>query len=179
MSRDALLMVGLAMASVGLWTLRVAIAARGMKLAGSIVAATEAVVFALTFSHLVSDLGSPDRLIGYAVGVAGGTALGLVANDRLTPGHSEVHVVVSGYASDVVDSLHARGWPATWASAEGPTGPVTQIWLTVDDLRSGAALSDLEELAPRAFWTVRRLKTAHASEVPVGYRQIRARRIAA
>lgn len=177
MNGEPFLMAALAVASVGLWTLRVAITARGMKLAGSLVAAVEAVVFALTFSHLVTDLGSPDRLIGYALGVAAGTALGLFASDRLTPGHTELHIVVAEIVPDVADSMHARGWPATSSVAEGPRGPVTQICVTVDDLRVPALLADVGELAPEAFWTLRRLRAAHASPLPSQYQQIQNRRV--
>ncbi|MDQ4133264.1 MAG: hypothetical protein M3179_08685, partial [Actinomycetota bacterium] len=52
-------MAGLAVASVGLWTLRVALAARGRKLAGAMVAAVEAIVFATAFTRLASDLDAP------------------------------------------------------------------------------------------------------------------------
>jgi len=176
MSGEAPLMALLAMASVGLWTLRVAIAARGMKLAGAIVASIEAVVFALTFSHLVTDLGSPDRLAGYAVGVAIGTALGLVANDHLTPGHTELHLVSAGDGPALVDALRSRHWPATWSAADGPTGAVAQVWVTVDDQRVGALVDDVRDVAPEAFWTLRRLAGANPTPLPEGCRQVTARR---
>ena len=176
MSAEAPLMALLAMASVGLWTLRVAVAARGMKLAGAIVASVEGVIFALTFSHLVTDLSSPDRLVGYAVGVAVGTALGLVANEHLTPGHTELHLVSSGDGGSIVESLRERHWPATWSSADGPKGAVTQVWVTVDDQQVGKLVADVQDIAPDAFWTLRRLAGAHATSLPEGCRQVTARR---
>jgi uncharacterized protein YebE (UPF0316 family) len=166
----------LAMLSVGMWTLRVAIAAQGMKIACAVIAAAEAVVFALTFSHLVTDLASPGRLIGYAVGVAAGTALGLVVNDRLTPGHTELQLIAPGHRSGLVDSLHDQGWPATWSEASGPSGPVTMVWLSVDDSDVPRLVGDVRDLAPEAFWTLQRLRTAAPSPVPNGFRQVHARR---
>jgi uncharacterized protein YebE (UPF0316 family) len=158
MSPEIPMMFALALLSVGMWTLRVAVAARGLKLAGAAIAATEAVVFALTFSRLVTDLGSPGRLLGYAAGVAAGTAVGLAINDRTARGHSELHLVAAGDRGDLVACLRARGWPATTAIADGPDGVVTAMWLTVPDrdLRDVSAL--ITDWAPGAFWTVRRLQ---------------------
>lgn len=65
-----------AMTSVGLWTLRVALTARGRKLLGAGIAAVEAVVFAIAFTSLAANLDSPVLLCSYATGVAGGTLLG-------------------------------------------------------------------------------------------------------
>lgn len=158
MNPEIPMMFALALLSVGMWTLRVAVAARGLKLAGAAIAATEAVVFALTFSRLVTDLSSPGRLLGYAAGVAAGTAVGLAINDRTARGHSEFHLVAVGDRRDLIECLRLRGWPATSTIADGPEGVVTAMWLTVADadLRSVTELAS--DWAPGAFWTVRRLQ---------------------
>jgi hypothetical protein len=41
----------------------------------------EAVVFAIAFSNLAANLNSPVRVLGYAVGVAGGTFVGLAVDE--------------------------------------------------------------------------------------------------
>ena len=172
MSVEAPMMAALAIASVGLWTLRVATAARGRKLAGALIAAVEALVFALTFSHLVTDLSSPDRLVGYGLGVAIGTVLGLVVNDRLTPGYTELQLVASGHVPEIVEEFGARGWPVTWSTASGPSGAVTQVAVTVDDLAVSTLVADVVEVAPNAFWTLRSLRAVNATPLPEGFRQV-------
>lgn len=164
MGADVLQMVGLACASVGLWTLRVAVAASGRKLVCALVAALEALVFVFTFSRLVTDLGSPGRVIGYVVGVAAGSVIGLVLNERLTTGHSEMQLIAPGRRPDVVATLHAEGWPATWSVASGPDGDVTMVWLTVDDGEISHLVDRVEQLEPRAFWTLQ----VKASVAPTG-----------
>ena len=74
-------LAAMALGSVGLWTLRVAFAARGRKVLGAGTAAVEAVVFAIAFSNLAANLDSPIRVLGYAIGVAGGTLLGLAVDE--------------------------------------------------------------------------------------------------
>lgn len=158
MSTSALLapfsMVALATASVGLWTLRVALAARGRKVAGAAVAAVEAVVFAVTFSRL--DLAAPDRVGGYAVGVAFGTLLGLALDERLSGGQSELRVVVPGLQPCLVHTLRNGGWPATSFTGDGADGPVTLLFVAADDSRLPALLEDVRRTVPAASWTVHR-----------------------
>ena len=72
-----------AVASVGLWTLRVAMTAAGRRLFGSIVAAIEGVTYVAVFSQLVGTAGSPSRLAVYGIGVGTGTFLGLGIDKRL------------------------------------------------------------------------------------------------
>jgi uncharacterized protein YebE (UPF0316 family) len=158
MNPEVPIMFTLAMLSVGMWTLRVTVAARGLKLAGAGIAAAEALVFALTFSHLVTDLSSPSRLVAYGAGVAAGTALGLSVNDRTTHGHSELHLVASGDRTDLVECFRRNGWPATSTLASGPDGAVTAMWLTVSDAEIGDVTHLAEEWAPDAFWTTRSMQ---------------------
>ena len=156
-------MFGLALLSVSLWTFRVSITARGLKLASALMAAVEAVVYLMAFSRLVTDLGSPGRVLGYAAGVAVGTAVGLVLDDRTARGHTELHLVALGDRTDLVDQFRQRGWPATSSTATGPDGPVTMMWLTVADSSVRHVSEQVRRSAPDAFWTLRRLRDVTGS----------------
>ena len=166
-------MAGLAIASVGLWTVRVALAARARRAAGAVVAAVEALVFTLAFTRLASDLDSPARVGGYAVGVAIGTLLGLSIDERMSGGQSEVRVAVNGLQPALVQSLRRQGWPATSLTADGPSGPVTLVFVAADDARMPSLIQELRRVAPEAFWTVHRLGKVHASPLPQGFVQVR------
>lgn len=80
---DYLLTFALAVASVGLWTLRVALTARGLRVAGSLVAMLEAVVFVLAFSHVLGSLETPGRVVVYGLGVGTGTFAGLTLDSLI------------------------------------------------------------------------------------------------
>jgi hypothetical protein len=75
----------LAMASVSLWTLRVALTARNHKAMAAAAASVEATVFVLAFSRILSSLDSVVQVAAYATGVGCGTLVGLNINDRLGP----------------------------------------------------------------------------------------------
>lgn len=82
---SSLITFALAVGSVGLWTLRVALTARGSRVVGSSVAATEAVVFVVAFSHVTGSLNAPLQVAIYGVGVGVGTFLGLTIDRVIKP----------------------------------------------------------------------------------------------
>ncbi|MFN2525832.1 MAG: DUF5698 domain-containing protein [Actinomycetota bacterium] len=165
-------MAGLAVVSVSLWTLRVALTSRARRVAGSLTAGVEAVVFVVAFSRVAADLSVLHNLLGYAVGVTAGTLLGVFLDERLSAGQSEVRVVTEGDDRDHIRSLRADGWPVTWVHGEGPNGHVTVAFVAVDDLRLRALVRSLKILTPKAFWTVERLKSARAGTHNPGWVQV-------
>lgn len=170
---DAASMAGLALVSVGLWTLRVALTARGRRVAGASLAALDASVFAVVFGSLVSDLDRPARLCGYAFGVAVGTMLGLTLDRRMAHGRSEVRVVVPGSHASLVERLRNRGWPVTALSADGLNGPATIVFVAVADRCLPPLLDDVRSLAPGAFWTVEPIVDASPVGVDDQFRELR------
>src|SRR5918992_11664 len=169
----ALQMAGLAVMSVGLWTMRVALTARGRKVAGSITAGAEALVFLLAFSSVMKDMDAIERVAGYAVGVGVGTLLGVFLDERLSAGQSEVRIVTPGRDLGLVEELHDLGWPVTWSRGHGPLGEVTVAFVAVDDMRLARLTKDLRTLAPDEFWTVERLRSARAVREHNGWMQVR------
>ena len=165
-------MAGLAMISVALWTLRVALTARGRKVAGSLTAGVEAIVFILAFSQAAADLRAIERLAGYAAGVALGTLLGVYLDERLSAGQSEIRIVTPGDDLSHVVTLQAEGWPVTWVPGRGPDGGVTVAFVAVDDQRLPGLVRAIKELAPEAFWTVERLRSARAGKAHPGWQQV-------
>ena len=169
---SALQMASLAVLSVGLWTLRVALTARGRKVGGSLTAALEALVFLLAFSKVLADMNAIEKVAGYAVGVGIGTLLGVYLDERLSTGQSEVRIVTAGTDLELVNHLHALGWPVTWTSGHGPEGEVTIAFIAVDDARLKELLAELGKRASQEFWTVERLKSARAIRSHEGWVQI-------
>lgn len=149
--------------SVSIWTVRVALAARGRRTAASITAGADAVVFAIVFASVLSSMDSPLEIVGYAAGVAAGTFAGVVADGRLTHGKTVVRVVVDGDGHPLAAALGERGWPMTLLPAEGSSGAAALLLVVVEDARVPRLVTDLEQLAPTALWTLARLQTAHAA----------------
>jgi uncharacterized protein YebE (UPF0316 family) len=169
---SALATGGAAACSISLWTFRVALANRGRRGVSSVIAGIEAVLFVLIFTGLVANLGDPVRILGYALGVAGGTFLGLFADERLSAGQSEIRLILAGDGAGPIDRLLRAGWPATWTAGAGPAGPTTTVTVVVDDREIARLLALVDRLRPVPFVTVERLRTARPVPLPGGFTQV-------
>lgn len=154
---DAIVVGVLASISVSLWTLRVAVAAAGRRLAAAAIAAVEAVLFAAAFSALITALDDPWRIGAYAVGVAVGTLAGLTADERISRGQSLVRIVVDGDGDAETSALRACGWPVINTPADGVRGDVVVLSVAVDDSVLPHLHADLDHIAPGGFETTERL----------------------
>lgn len=68
--------------TVSLWTVRVALMARGRRAAGALVATAEAVTFVTVFARVLESIDSPAKLAAYGIGVGAGTLAGLAIDER-------------------------------------------------------------------------------------------------
>jgi uncharacterized protein YebE (UPF0316 family) len=84
-SVEVVVLALLAMSSVCLWTLRVAATTRGHRLLAPPRAAVEAIVYVTAFGRLLADLGSIERMLAFAFGVAAGTSAAMIVADRVSP----------------------------------------------------------------------------------------------
>jgi hypothetical protein len=124
-------MAAVSTVSVALWTLRVALAARGRRLAASGTASVEALLFVVAFGRVMDALDEPVRLVGYAAGVAAGTFIGLTletrAEERRT---SSGRAAAHGFAdrSSLLDNpscprlLPRSGWSVLASVSASPPG---------------------------------------------------------
>lgn len=165
---DALQLALLAACSVSLWTLRVAVAAAGRRLAAAVIAAVEAMLFALAFSAVITALDDPLRIAGYAVGVTLGTLVGIAADERLSTGQSLVRIVVDGDGDPEMVALRTRGWPVTRELADGVNGRVAVLTVAVDDVALARLRTDIDRSVPTGFETIERLRAVRPSALPVG-----------
>jgi uncharacterized protein YebE (UPF0316 family) len=78
-----LITFALAIASVAMWTLRVAITSRGNRASSSAIAMVEATTYLIAVSHITGALDAPSHLFVYAIGVGAGTYAGLTVDRRL------------------------------------------------------------------------------------------------
>lgn len=173
---DVLWLTTLAACSVGLWTLRVAVAAAGRRLAAAAIAALEAVLFAVAFGAVITALDDPVRIGGYALGVSIGTLVGITADERLSTGQSLVRIVVDGDGHAEAAGLRARGWPVTRSPSDGVRGDVAVLTVAVDDAALPRLRTDVDATVDAGFETVERLRAVRPTPLPAGMHATGARR---
>jgi uncharacterized protein YebE (UPF0316 family) len=145
---------------VAVWQVRVALATRGRKRSAAVLGAVNAVLSVVALGQVVTHLDRPANIAGYAVGVAVGVYVGVVADGRFAGDPVEYRVVLSGDGAGPAAELRARGWAVTMHPARGLSGPATVLFLVVGAGRATQVERDLALIAPDAFRTSLRLRSA-------------------
>jgi uncharacterized protein YebE (UPF0316 family) len=154
---------------VAVWQVRVALATRGRKRSAAVLGALNAVISVVALGQVVTNLDRPANIAGYAIGVAVGVYLGVVADGRLASDPIEYRVVLPGDGAGRAEELRARGWPVTIQPALGLCGPATVLFVVTDPARTADIERDLDVLAPDGFRTSTRLHSAIWAPLPPGY----------
>jgi uncharacterized protein YebE (UPF0316 family) len=154
---------------VAVWQVRVALAIRGRKRIASVLGFVNAVISVVALGQVVTNLDRPLNVIGYAVGVALGVYVGVVADGRFADDPVEYRVVLPNDGVAPAEELRARGWPVTVHPALGLRGPASVLFVVVDAGRAVELERDLDELAPDGFRTSSRLRSATWMPLPTGY----------
>ena len=102
-------------------------------------------------TQVVTSVGDPLSVGAYAAGVGLGVLVGLVAGERLTPG--TIGFTITTTAPDVAAEMWARGWPAVVHAGHNHNGPVTVLFVPVDQRHEARLRRDVACLAPDAGWS--------------------------
>ncbi|MGD9987608.1 DUF5698 domain-containing protein [Pseudonocardia sp.] len=162
---------------VGVWQVRMAVAARGRRRVAAVLGALGAVIQVVALGQVVTDLDNPANVVGYAVGVAAGVYLGVGIGGRLAADPVEHRVVVAGDGAEVAAQLRARGRPVTTQPAVGLDGPATILFVVAGAGADAEVARELRRLAPDGFHTSSVLRSASAPPLPLGFVQVAAARV--
>lgn len=166
---EILFTASLAATSVTLWTVRIAVTARGNKALGSILAAVEAMLFIVAFSKLIGGLSAPHLIVAYGSGVAAGTLAGLTLDARLNPQLARVDVFDS--TGTAIQAIVGAGFPFTRSDGFGSEGRVEVASVVTSESRVQELIDTISGPDHDAFWTVAAIRRAHEVRVPGGHRQ--------
>lgn len=160
---------GLATATVALWTVRIAVTARGAKALASALAAIEAMLFIVAFSKLIGGLDSPHLIVAYGTGMAIGTWIGLSLDGKLNPQLSRVDVFAT--SGEAIDAIAAAGFPFTRSDGFGSEGRVVVASVVTSESRVEQVIDTVVASGADTFWTVAPVRRANQIRVPGGRRQ--------
>jgi uncharacterized protein YebE (UPF0316 family) len=156
---DMLVTAGLATGCVSLWTVRLAVTARGNRTWSAAIAATEAMLFVVAFTKIINGLDSVLLVIAYGAGVGTGTLVGLALDARLNPQLSRIDVFDP--TGDAISAVEAAGFPVTRSEGLGAAGRVTVGSVITPDLLVGAVLESIGHT--ESSWTVSPVRRATGS----------------
>ena len=96
---------------VAVWQVRVALATRGRKRSAAVLGAVNAVLSVAAIGQVVTNLDRPANIAGYAVGVAVGVYLGVIADARFAGDPVEYRIVLPGNGNGPADDLSPAAGP--------------------------------------------------------------------
>jgi uncharacterized protein YebE (UPF0316 family) len=159
---------GLAVGGVTLWTFRLAVTARGSRALGSLLAATEAMLFVVAFSRLMGSFDSPHLVISYGAGVAVGTMLGLALDTRLNPQLARLDIFDP--TGDAIGAVARSGHAFTVSNGVGSHGQVSVASLVISEPRIQEVLDAVRAEGTDAFWTVSPIRRASVGRAVAAHR---------
>lgn len=127
---SALFIFVMRVADMTLDTLRVLFMMRGRKLTAGAIGFAQAAIFVIAISRVISELGNPLNIVGYAGGFAVGVMLGMVLEERMALGFGHVRIISSTKGQAIAETLRAGGYAVTEISGRGKDGVVNVLLVT-------------------------------------------------
>jgi uncharacterized protein YebE (UPF0316 family) len=144
---------------VTLATIRVLIMMRGKKALSASIGFFEVLVYVLAIGPVVNNLSNVWNLLGYCLGFAMGTLVGMWLEERLALGHATVRIVSRYKGNAVANAIRDAGYGATIEWGQGRDGAVGLVVATVRRKEVGSVCALADDVDPNAFVTVEEART--------------------
>jgi uncharacterized protein YebE (UPF0316 family) len=135
-------------------TIRTILITRGHKIFAALLGFVEISIWVIAISQVLSHLGNVWNVVGYSGGFAAGTLIGMVIEERLALGYSDLHIISKQKGSEVAQALREAGYGVTVAIGHGQNGQVTTINTVARRKSVPRALGVVTSVDPEAFVTI-------------------------
>ena len=152
---------------VSLGTVRIILISRGRKYLAPTLGFLEVLIWITVVSQVVSGAQNIVAYLAYAAGFAVGNYVGMLIEEKLAIGTLVVRVILPQEGSLLVERLHAEGYGATYVDGHGASGPVMLIYTIVMRKELPRVVNLIQQVHPRAFFTVEELRSAQQGVFPV------------
>jgi uncharacterized protein YebE (UPF0316 family) len=149
----ALMIFGLRVTDMSLDTLRMLFVMRGRKGIAWTLGFFEAGIYIVAITRVLSNLNNPLTILGYAAGFATGNVVGILIEERLAIGHTQMSIVSTARGAALAQALREAGFAVTELPARGKDGMVHLLNASV--LRKDVPNVErvVHEVDPEAFVT--------------------------
>jgi len=149
----ALMIFGLRVTDMSLDTLRMLFVMRGRKGIAWALGFFEAGIYIVAITRVLSNLNNPLTILGYAAGFATGNVVGILIEERLAIGHTQMSIVSTARGAALAQALREAGFAVTELPARGKDGMVHLLNASV--LRKDVPNVErvVHEVDPEAFVT--------------------------
>lgn len=147
----ALSILGINIAYVSIFTLRLIFVIKGKRGAASLFAMVEVFIYLAGLQLVLQNLSSPIHMAAYCMGFGLGVYLGSRIEEKLALGYSVVQVITDSVHTSLPDRLRAYGYGVTVWTGEGRSGHRLVMQVLVKRSNEKRLLDRIEADAPKAF----------------------------
>lgn len=148
------LIFALRVCDVSLSTLRILLAMRNQKVLVPIIGIGEVTIWIFAVGNAIRHLDSPWHVLGYALGFATGSIVGMALEEKLAIGLATMQIISRKQTENLAESLRALGCGVTEFEGAGREGPVEVIYTVVQRRRIKEVLAEVDRWDPDAFITL-------------------------
>jgi uncharacterized protein YebE (UPF0316 family) len=152
---SALIIFTLRMVGVTFATLRVLTVMRGGKVLAWVFGFLQALTYVISIGWVFSDLGNWTKILGYAMGFATGLVVGMLVENRLAFGFTNLQIVSPHRGLETAQGLRDQGYAVTEVSAHGKDGAVDVLHCSVMRKYEAQIYAVISRLDPEAFVTAK------------------------
>lgn len=149
-----LLIFCLRIVDVSLATVRMLLAMRGVKLLAPVIGFFEVLIWIFAVGNAIRFLESPLHLMGYGLGFATGTLVGMLIEEKMAIGMATVRVVSRHGGVELAEALRERGFGVTEYSGQGREGHVEVVDAVMRRRDLPVVFKEVDLWDPEAFVTV-------------------------
>jgi len=139
-------------------TLRVLFVMRGRKAISWGMGFVQSVIFVVAISSVLGNLDNPLNVIGYAAGFATGNVIGMIIEERLAIGHTQLQIISPRRGVLLANVLREAGFGVTEIPARGKDGMVSMLSVSVLRKDVGKIEKLVYEADPEAFVTTEEVR---------------------
>ena len=150
----ALMIFAVRVIATSLDTIRVIFTMRSNKFWVWILGFFNSLIWVLTFAFVLSDINNILNVIVYAGGFATGNVVGMLIEEKLAIGFSEVRIISSQWGAAILDVLREHNYAVTEIPARGKDGMVSVITCSVRRGQIQAIEKLVREVDENAFITM-------------------------
>lgn len=161
---------------VSLDTIRVIMVAKGYRKIAPFIGFFQILIWIITITRIMANLGIWTTYIGYAGGFAIGTYVGMKIEGKLALGNELLRVITRADASKLIKELTDRGLHPTFVEGTGKDGKVGILFIVNRRKVIKEIIDLIKELNPQAFYSIEDVRFVSGSEyLPQTRRQQRTR----
>jgi len=155
----ALYIFALRFVDITLYTIRIMMVVRGRKALAFLFGFMQATVYVIAMREVFSDLGNWGKITGYAAGFATGLVMGMIVENRLAVGYSEITIISPARGAELVERLRQAGFAVTEISAKGKEGMVSVLHCIIRSKENQHLAALVSQTDAQAFITAKQVRS--------------------